>query len=98
MKIVRTAMHRREMDKVLLEEPQSETRPWLIPPKASIMRKRLDGRDRGNSYKYFIELPLDELIGALSAALDGRTTTPAERAIAASSLAAIKVLLGREDE
>lgn len=54
------------------------------------------GKDRGNNYKYFVDFNASELLSAVETALEARTDTKAEKAIARSSLAALRELFSTE--
>lgn len=98
MKITRTAYFRKEREKILFEDNPLEPIAWRYRPNVSIIGKTLVGKDRGNSYNYFVDFTPSELLSALETALDARTDTRAEKAIARSSLAVLRELLSTEPD
>lgn len=93
MKITRTARFRREGFKVLFEDGPPPAIGWHYKSLDSTIGKMLVGKDRGNNYKYFVDFNASEMLSAIETALDARTDTRAEKAIARSSLAALRELL-----
>lgn len=93
MKITRTARFRREGTKVLFEDKPLEPKAWSFDARALTIGKVMVGKDRGNNYKYFVDFTVPELLSAIETTLDATTKTRAEKAVAASSISALRELL-----